>query len=334
MEAKTPKEIAEALAKPFAPEDLEWRVQGTNKEKTGGFAVPYITNRAIQNRLDEVVGPENWKNEFTPWHNSKDKSSQLCGLSIRYEQHGWITKWDGAENSDIEPVKGGLSDSMKRAAVQWGIGRTLYSMDTVWVSVEQKGRSCVIRDSERSNLNKKYLEMLKKLGLTHTRPTGIEAQLTSQMQPAQLQQPNLQPQQPPRESQSQQARQYQPPQNQPPMQPQLSPQNQPPMQQNAGWPPPQFQGKPLPKGKQQAPAYEFMVTDMQTQQEGHGISNALELTNPQGQKLFVYFHGPMPNVAPGTSLVGVGYRTETRGNVVFHVLERYQILNPMPQSAA
>ena len=50
---------------------------------------------------------------------------------------GFITKWDGAEDSDIEPVKGGLSDSMKRAAVQWGIGRYLYSMGALWVDVEQ-----------------------------------------------------------------------------------------------------------------------------------------------------------------------------------------------------
>mgnify|MGYP002508284444 CR=1 FL=1 len=33
-----------------------------------------------------------------------------------------------------EPIKGGLSDSMKRAAVQWGIGRVLYNMEPVLVS--------------------------------------------------------------------------------------------------------------------------------------------------------------------------------------------------------
>ena len=32
-----------------------------------GIAVPYVTNRAIQNRLDEVVGPENWYNKYRPW---------------------------------------------------------------------------------------------------------------------------------------------------------------------------------------------------------------------------------------------------------------------------
>ena len=60
MEAKTTREMQAALAKPFAPEDLEWRLQNTNEEKMRGMAVPYVTNRAIQNRLDEVCGPLFW----------------------------------------------------------------------------------------------------------------------------------------------------------------------------------------------------------------------------------------------------------------------------------
>ena len=47
MEAKTTREMQAALAKPFAPEDLEWRLQNTNEEKMRGMAVPYVTNRAI-----------------------------------------------------------------------------------------------------------------------------------------------------------------------------------------------------------------------------------------------------------------------------------------------
>ncbi|MFQ6978538.1 MAG: Rad52/Rad22 family DNA repair protein [Oscillibacter sp.] len=79
-----------------------------------------MTNRAIQNRLDEVCGPENWYNDFKPWHSNGKKEAQLCGIAIFFEGRGFITKWDGAEDSDIEAVKGGLSDSMKRAAVNGG----------------------------------------------------------------------------------------------------------------------------------------------------------------------------------------------------------------------
>ena len=177
MQQKDARTIQAELAKPFAPEDLEWRLQRADKDGKWGIAVPFVTNRAIQNRLDEVAGSENWYNEFKPWNGDGKKGAQICGISIHFEGRGFITKWDGAENSDIEPVKGGLSDSMKRAAVQWGIGRVLYNMDAVFVDVEKKGASWVIRKDQQSKLDKAYLDMLKKLGQTPASAGGIRPQL-------------------------------------------------------------------------------------------------------------------------------------------------------------
>lgn len=119
------KEIMRAFQRPFAASEVEWRVQrcGITKGKPWAFVLCYVTNRAIQNRLDEVVGLGNWRNEFIKWSDT----STLCGISIRINGE-WITKYDGAAETDIEAVKGGLSDSMKRAAVQWGMGRYLYNL--------------------------------------------------------------------------------------------------------------------------------------------------------------------------------------------------------------
>ena len=154
------QELSKKLSAPFAAEDVEWRVQQTNKEKTRGMAVAFITSRAIQRRLDETVGAFHWKTEFTPWHQIGN-GSQLCALSIYDEERGeWVTKTDGAENSDIEPVKGGLSDSFKRAAVQWGIGRYLYSLGAVWVDVELRGKNAYITETARENLHARYAKMI------------------------------------------------------------------------------------------------------------------------------------------------------------------------------
>lgn len=199
---KDAKTIREELARPFAPEDLEWRIQVTSKDKTSGLAIPYVTNRAIQDRLDEVVGPENWYNDYKPWHGNGKKDAQICGISIYFEGKGFITKWDGAEDSDIEPIKGGLSDSMKRAAVQWGVGRVLYKMTKpLWVRIEQKGNSYVICDTERPKLNAAYLELLDKLHQLPTSPGAAQAQLSykrdgqtgQQAQNTAPQQPSQQP---------------------------------------------------------------------------------------------------------------------------------------------
>lgn len=175
MAEKDPRQIQAELALPFAPEDLEWRLQRVIEAKQLGIAVCYVTNRAIQTRLDDVVGPENWYNDYKPWHGDGKKQAQLCGISIRFGGQ-FITKWDGAEDSDIEPVKGGLSDSMKRAAVQWGIGRVLYNMDAVFVDVEQRGKTWYIKKDQQEKLDYQYLKMLGRLNLTPAPAGGLRPQ--------------------------------------------------------------------------------------------------------------------------------------------------------------
>lgn len=129
-------ELFEQLSQPFPPEDIEWRVQrsGVKNNKVWAMVLAYVTNRAIMDRLDSVVGPANWRNEFAPGPGG----GVVCGLSLRINDE-WVTKWDGAENTDIESVKGGLSGAMKRAAVQWGIGRYLYKIENGWANVHANG---------------------------------------------------------------------------------------------------------------------------------------------------------------------------------------------------
>jgi len=124
------------LSKPFPAKDIEWRVQsaGTKNGKTWAMVLAYVTNRAIMERLDSIVGAGNWKNEYKEWIGG----SVLCGLSIKVNEE-WVTKWDGAEQTDIEAVKGGLSGAMKRAAVQWGIGRYLYNLEATMATILEHG---------------------------------------------------------------------------------------------------------------------------------------------------------------------------------------------------
>ena len=130
------------LRDPLAPQDIEWRVQtaGEKNGKPWARVLAYVTNRAIMERFDDVVGPENWQNVYK----EGPAGGVICGLSVRVTRpdgtSDWVTKWDGAENSDVEPVKGGLSNAMKRAAVQWGIGRYLYDLEEGWAIVTENGR--------------------------------------------------------------------------------------------------------------------------------------------------------------------------------------------------
>lgn len=128
------------LKKPFPVSALKWRIGNKNKENTKANMLVYVDARMIQDRLDEIVGPENWQFE-TRSMNSMDKRGTtwtIVGrLGIRINDQ-WIWKEDGAENSDIEAAKGGISDALKRAAVQWGIGRYLYNASdySTWADIK------------------------------------------------------------------------------------------------------------------------------------------------------------------------------------------------------
>lgn len=128
------------LAAPFNPSDLEWRAGATNQDKTKALALAYITSRAVMDRLDEVIGPENWRDEYQPGPDG----GLICGLSLRVNGE-WVTKWDGAENTAFEEVKGGLSGAFKRAGVKWGIGRYLYKLPNTWVACETRGKTVVLK---------------------------------------------------------------------------------------------------------------------------------------------------------------------------------------------
>ena len=126
MEQQNNRQIEAALQAPFPATDIEWRAQrvGIANGKPWAYVLAYVTNRAIQTRLDEVFGADGWQNLIREW---RDKST-VCGISVRFGDE-WITKWDGADETDIEATKGGISDAMKRAAVHWGIGRYLYKLE-------------------------------------------------------------------------------------------------------------------------------------------------------------------------------------------------------------
>ena len=115
------------LDEPFATGDIEWRIQqaGKSGNKIWAKVLAYVTNRAIMKRLDEVCGKAGWRNEYRDIPNN---GGVECGISIKVDGE-WITKWDAAENTQVEAVKGGRSGAMKRAAVQWGIGRYLYNLE-------------------------------------------------------------------------------------------------------------------------------------------------------------------------------------------------------------
>ncbi len=154
------EEIAKRLKEPFNYGEIQWRLLNITQDKARGLAVAFLDARAVQRRLDDTVGIYNWRNEYNNWQDN----SQVCGLSIYCEERKeWITKCDGGENTDIESIKGGLSDAFKRSAVLWGIGRYLYEIGSIWVEIEPKGKSFAIKHDQQAKLEIEYKKAVDKI---------------------------------------------------------------------------------------------------------------------------------------------------------------------------
>ena len=107
-------QIERALKRPFPVAKVSFRAG------PGGKELAYITARDVMDRLDEVFGPEGWQTRYE-WLGNR----MICYISCRVDGN-WISKSDGADDTQIEAAKGGISDALKRAGVLWGIGRLYY----------------------------------------------------------------------------------------------------------------------------------------------------------------------------------------------------------------
>lgn len=119
------------LTAPILPNEVEWRIQ--SQTSTGKLiVVPYINNRCVMTRFDAAFGAENWTSEFREISNGF-----ICRLTVTINDRE-VYREDGASKTNIEPEKGGISDAMKRAAVQFGLGRCLYDYPRVFIECDGK----------------------------------------------------------------------------------------------------------------------------------------------------------------------------------------------------
>ena len=103
------------LKRPFPIGAVSFR-----KGPGGGKELAYITARDVMQRLDEVFGIDGWSDEYSYVGNR-----MICRLACRMDGV-WLLKSDGADDTQIEGAKGGISDALKRAAVKFGVFRYAY----------------------------------------------------------------------------------------------------------------------------------------------------------------------------------------------------------------
>lgn len=131
------------LKNPFPVDKVKFRVGATSADKSMAIALAYIDSRDVQKRLDEVVGISNWRSRM-----ERFEGGFICTIDININGE-WVSRSDAAGDTHVEPIKGGASDALKRAAAQWGVGRYLYYLPNQWVRTKKIGRTVVLAEKPK-----------------------------------------------------------------------------------------------------------------------------------------------------------------------------------------
>lgn len=170
------RDIEEALAKPFETREVKFKPQMVKDKRC--LAMAYIDARLVQDRLDEVVGVENWQDDYEVLPDG----SVMCKLTVDFGSGCQRTKCDVGSMSEQpdggDRLKAAFSDALKRAAIKFGIGRYLYRLEAQWVDYDPVKKRIVTppqlpsfaipRDKPRESLDKLKKQWQKSLSAIET----------------------------------------------------------------------------------------------------------------------------------------------------------------------
>ncbi len=124
------------MCRDLRADEIDVRVQSIKTDKSGNckgaVLLLYKNARVDMDILDETFGKLNWQRK----HEFKD-GKLYCTVSVwDAEKKQWISREDVGTESNTEAEKGQASDSFKRANVNFGIGRELYTAPFIYVKAE------------------------------------------------------------------------------------------------------------------------------------------------------------------------------------------------------
>lgn len=116
----------------FSIKQIQFKPQAMSKDGQSALLVVFIDARDVAQRLDDVVGPQNWQFSVAPIPGA-DPAHIVGNLSVKFDDCEWVVKSDvGEAGQDPKSYKAAVSDALKRCAVQYGVFRYAYDMKFGW----------------------------------------------------------------------------------------------------------------------------------------------------------------------------------------------------------
>ena len=156
----------ESIFRDLKENEIDCRVSQINEK--GLTLLLYKDARVDMDILDETVGAKNWKRSHT-------RDNANCTIEIWDEdKKQWISKEDTGTESFTEKEKGLASDSFKRAGVNWGIGRELYTAPFIYIPLKDKEGQDNFELTEKNNKKTTYTKfVVEKIQVTNKEITAL-----------------------------------------------------------------------------------------------------------------------------------------------------------------
>jgi hypothetical protein len=149
----------ELLGRPFMPAAAEFKVVSAREGSRRARIATYLSRTSIEDRLDFVVGADNWEALPVP-----DVECVKCELTIFGTMKASLGQ--GASRWAQE------ANAFKRAARAFGVGRYLYTIPLVWkpigegsMQVRISKKSSFIPDELVAQLRKEYGQYLREVAI-------------------------------------------------------------------------------------------------------------------------------------------------------------------------
>ncbi len=172
------KTLYEKLRQPFDIRFISWKINNYNSDRTRAMITFHVDARAVQHRLNEVLGVDGWSFTFQ----ELEKANAVHGRLTLF----FYTQRDGVEGSKEDCIvnsvtredvgypsnaekpewyKDAVSDALKRCAVHFGVAHFLYALPPLWIDLNSPGQRYLTKEQEdycRSFLQENLAKMSKK----------------------------------------------------------------------------------------------------------------------------------------------------------------------------
>ncbi|HTZ63494.1 MAG TPA: hypothetical protein VMB51_05265 [Solirubrobacteraceae bacterium] len=151
------REALPYLRRPFTADAVRFKVQQAWKE--GALIVSYIDARLVAERLNMVCA-EQWSDSYE----NRD-GAMICALTVC-----GVTRYDVGEASGTAVAKALRSDALKRAAVKFGVGVSVYAVPKIILRPNEglrqpKGKDTwVLTDQGETTCRERYADWLEQKG--------------------------------------------------------------------------------------------------------------------------------------------------------------------------